>query len=69
MSKFTMPKRKAEYEEMLILTFMAGCDYGYGVLHEIDIEKQERLGAEHWIGRISDEEYEKRRDEILGGGE
>lgn len=61
-----MPRTKAEFEEILITTFEAGCNHGYGVEHTQNVSEQERLGAEHWIGRISDEEFKNRWNELKG---
>lgn len=64
-----MPRTRAEFEETLIITFEAGCNHGYMVEHTQGVQEQERLGAELWIGRISEEEFDNRIKEILGGGE
>lgn len=64
MVKHRMPKTKAEYEDALMNAFIGGCWHGYGVEHSDNVSAQEKLGAEHWIGRISDEEFQKKWDEL-----
>ena len=56
MRKIRMPKTRAEFEFQLMNAFMVGCNHGYGIVHEVDVFEQEKLGAENWIGKISDEE-------------
>mgnify|MGYP003297116915 CR=1 FL=1 len=63
--KRKMPKTRAEFEETLINTFIAGCIHGYGVEHSQNVYEQERTGALLWIGRISKEEYDRKMDELL----
>ena len=60
MAKHRMPKTRAEFEEALIYAFQEGCVFGYGVEHTVDMNEQEKLGAEHYVGRMSDEEYDDR---------
>lgn len=62
--KIKMPKTRMELEDILMRTFEAGCNHGYGIEHSINVSEQERLGAEHWIGKISDEEFYRRWDEL-----
>lgn len=62
--KRKMHKTKAEYEECLMSAFIAGCNHGYGVAHTNNIQEQERLGAEHYVGRISYEEFYERWDKL-----
>lgn len=64
--KIKMPKTRTELEQLLINTFEAGCNHGYGVEHTDNVSEQEKLGAEHWIGKMSDEEFYKRWDELKG---
>ena len=64
MNKIRMPKTRAEFEHQLINAFLAGCNHGYGVDHCGYMFEQEMLGAENWIGRISDEELYARLKEI-----
>lgn len=59
-----MPKRKADFEQALIQAFIAGCSHGYGVRHDVDMNEQEMIGALKYIGKIRDEEYERRLMEI-----
>ena len=65
--KIKMPKTRKEFEDFLINAFMAGCNHGYGVEHTTNVTKQEQLGAEHWIGRISNEDFYNRWDELRKG--
>lgn len=64
MKKIRMPKTRAEFEFQLMTAFMAGCCHGYGVVHEVDVFEQEKIGAENWVGYISDEEMERKLYEI-----
>ena len=65
-AKMRMPKNRAEFEQTLINTFMAGCTHAYGVEHTIDIYGQEMLGALLWVGRITEEEYNKKMVDLRG---
>ena len=44
-----MPKRKADFEQAIILAFIAGCDHGFCIRHEVDINEQEMIGALKYI--------------------
>jgi hypothetical protein len=65
MRKIKMPKTKAQFEAVLINTFLAGCNHGYGVDHSVNVYEQEVLGAEYWVGRISKEELYERWDKLI----
>ena len=69
MAKHRMPKTRTEFEDALMDAFKSGCVCGYGIDHTVNMIEQERLGAEHYVGIITDEELEKRIGELLGGGE
>lgn len=62
MAKYRMPKTKAEFEKALATAFIAGCHHGYGVEHTANVHEQEQLGAERFLGRVSDEEFYKQWD-------
>lgn len=64
MRKLKMPKTRAEFELYIINAFIAGCQYGYGVEHTVNVYEQEMLGAENWVGRISDEEFYERWEKL-----
>lgn len=64
MRKLKMPKTRAEFESCIINAFMAGCQHGYGVEHGVNVYEQEMLGAENWVGRISDEEFYERWEKL-----
>lgn len=59
-----IPKRKADFEQALIQAFIAGCSHGYCVRHDVDMNEQEMIGALKYIGKISEEEYERRLMEL-----
>lgn len=61
-----MPKNKEEYIKHIKLSFIAGCNFGYGVVHNLDISDQENLGAQWWAGEISENELWERIGEIHG---
>lgn len=61
----TMPKRKEQYINSLKRAFIAGCNFGYGVRLDNRVSEQENLGAQAWVGEISDDELYKRLEEIL----
>ena len=46
-----------EYEQALINAFESGCQHGYAVEHTSSLIEQERLGALHYVGQISDDEF------------
>lgn len=60
MAKHKIPKTREEFELALMHAFIAGCAHGYGIEHTVNVQEQEQLGAEHWIGRISDEDFYNR---------
>ena len=62
--KGKMPKTREDYETDIKNAFLAGCHHGYGVEHSVNVDEQELLGAEHWIGKISDEEFYRKWDEL-----
>ena len=64
MKKRKMPKTRADFDRALINAFLAGCTHGYGVEHTVNIYEQEMLGAEHWIGKVPDEEFYERWEEL-----
>ena len=66
-NKIRMPKTRKEFEDSLINAFKAGCNHGYVVEHTNSVPEQEQLGAEHWIGKISSEEFYARWDELRKG--
>lgn len=55
-AKRKMPKNKAEYQEALKLAFRAGCNWGYGVEHDGDLDFQENLGAMAYVGEITEDD-------------
>lgn len=59
MGKVKMPTTRAEFEQIITIAFIAGCHHGYGVEHTVNVQEQENLGAERFIGEISDEEFYK----------
>ena len=61
-----MPKTKAEYIKHIKIAFKAGCNFGYGVVHDLDISLQEELGAQCWAGEITEDELWERIGEIHG---
>lgn len=64
--RITMPKTKGEYIEHLKIAFYAGCNFGYGVVHDLDITDQEELGAMWWVGEITEDELRERIGEMHG---
>lgn len=66
MKKYRMPRNRAEFERYITYAFIAGCNHGYAIEHSNNVCEQEKLGAEYWLGKISDEEFEKRWDELRG---
>lgn len=64
MAKFAMPRNRKRFEECLINTFIAGCNHGYVVEHTHAVYEQEMIGALAWIGRITQEEADKKMEEI-----
>lgn len=67
-SKIKMPKNRKEFEQALMDAFEAGCSYGYGVEHTANIELQERIGAEHYIGKISTDEKDNKLLQVITEG-
>ena len=61
-----MPKTKAEYISQLKIAFIAGCNFGYGVALDLDVSTQENLGAQWWVGEITDEELWGRIGDMHG---
>lgn len=61
----TMPKRKEHYIDLLKRAFIAGCNFGYSVRLDHKVNEQENLGAQAWVGEISDDELYKRLEEIV----
>ena len=57
--KVKMPRNRAELEELLKNTFLAGCCHGYAIEHTGNVSKQENAGASWWVGEITYEECEK----------
>ena len=64
--KHKMPQTRKEFEDEIKYAFLAGCEHGYGVEHGENVCEQEQLGAEHWLGNISDEEFYRKWDELKG---
>ena len=62
--KQRMPRTRSEFDSALMHAFIAGCNHGYTVEHSCNVSEQERLGAEHWVGQISDEKFYKKWDEL-----
>lgn len=67
-SKIKMPKNRKEFEQALMDAFEAGCSYGYGVEHTANIELQEKIGAEHYIGKISTDKKDNKLLQIITEG-
>lgn len=58
--RHTMPRNKEDYLRSLENAFLAGCNWGYGVEHTVNIFEQEQVGADMYLGRISKEDaYQK----------
>lgn len=57
MAKYKMPKTRAEFEQVITSAFISGCHHGYGVEHTVNVQEQEMLGAEYFLGKISKEEF------------
>ena len=62
--RIKMPKNKEEYIKHLKISFIAGCGFGYGIVHDTDISAQEELGAKWWAGEITKDELWEGMDEI-----
>lgn len=61
---FKLPKNKKEFYYYLKYAFKQGCNHGYGVQLDKDVDYQEELGFRLFVGEITEEEYHKRMDEI-----
>lgn len=62
-----MPKNREQFESKLMAAFKAGCNHGYGIRHDADIARQEHIGALNWVGKMSDEEFDKEWEAIING--
>lgn len=61
-------ENQAKYIEQLQTTaFVAGCNWGYGVDLSEHVSEQELLGAQAYLGKITEEEALHRRKELFGG--
>lgn len=65
--KIIMPRSRERLEELLINTFIAGCNHGYAVEHTRCKDEQEMIGALAWIGRITQQEANERMEKIWSG--
>lgn len=64
--KLVMPRNRKRFDECIINTFIAGCQFGYAVMHTHKMQEQEMLGALAWLGEITTEEANEKLLEIWG---
>lgn len=67
MPKIKMPRSRKRFDEILINTFIAGCNHGYVVEHTESVREQEMIGALAWIGEITAEEAWAKMQAIWSG--
>ena len=67
--KIKVPKTRKRLDELLINTFIAGCNHGYSVEHTRNVAEQELTGALAWIGEITQEEASERMEKYWRGEE
>lgn len=63
--KIASPKNRKDFEESIRNAFLAGCAHGYSIEHTVDMQKQETLGANLYLGKITQEEFEKEINELM----